>query len=104
MCGFPPNALWVDTAGEELRRQCNLAPGSFLARTPIVYSLYLVPRDLDTSQPLDSYESPIYIGYSRSHDIYCENVPGVWALVDLRTVMTHPEDDSSGVTYSIVLV
>ena len=91
MCGFPPNALWVDTAGEELRRQCNLAPGSFLARTPIVYSLYLVPRDLDTSWPsysqlfweLSESRDPLcecvrgYFGNCQSHEIYCVEVPGV---------------------------
>ena len=89
--GFPPNALWVDTAEEELRRQCNLAPGSFLARTPIVYSLYLVPRDLDTSWPsysqlfweLSESRDPLcecvrgYFGNCQSHEIYCVEVPGV---------------------------
>ena len=30
-----------------------------------------------------------YFGNFRGHEIYCIEVPGVWALVDLRTVMTH---------------
>ena len=75
MCGFPPNALWVDTAGEELRRQCNLAPGSFLARTPIVYSLFLVLRDLDTSQPLDCDDSSEEMTHPESRIRYFGKLP-----------------------------
>ena len=45
-----------------------------------------------------------YFGNFRGHEIYCVDVREVWTLVDLQTVMTHPEDDSLGVTYSIVLV
>ena len=40
-----------------------------------------------------------YFGNSRGHEIYCVSVREVRTLVDLRTLMTHPEDDSSGVTY-----
>ena len=75
MCRFPPNALWVDTAGEELRRQCNLAPGSFLARTPIVYSLFLVLRDLDTSQPLDCDDSSEEMTHPESRIRYFGKLP-----------------------------
>ena len=31
----------------------------------------------------------VILGNFRGHEIYCIEVPGVWALVDLRTVMTH---------------
>ena len=40
-----------------------------------------------------------YFGNFRSHEIHCVSVCEVWTLVDLRTLMTHPEDDSSDVTY-----
>ena len=42
-----------------------------------------------------------YFGNSRSHEIHCVSVSEVWTLVDLLTLMTHPEDDSSGVTYQL---
>ena len=72
---FSPNALWADTAGEQLRRQYNLAPGSFLARTPIVYSLFLVLRDLDTSQPLDCDDSSEEMTHPESRIRYFGKLP-----------------------------
>ena len=56
-------------------------------------------RGLDTSWPSDSDDSswrmthPVsrisYFGNFRGHEIYCVDVCRVWALVDLRTMMTH---------------
>ena len=40
-----------------------------------------------------------YFGNFRGHEIHCVSVREVWTLVDLRTLMTHPEDDSYCVTY-----